>query len=45
MQNPTIIYITDLGHSGSTLLDLLLDSHTQLISVGELGPLSSKERE
>ncbi|MCP4035651.1 MAG: sulfotransferase [bacterium] len=45
MQTPPIIYITGLGHSGSTLLDLLLDSHSQTRSVGELAPLSSAARE
>ena len=45
MEKPTIVYIVGLGHSGSTLLDLLLGSHTQVTSVGELGALSSKDRE
>lgn len=33
----TIIYITCIGHSGSTLLDLLLGSHPDVVSVGEIG--------
>ena len=31
-----VIYITSLGHSGSTLLDVLLNQHTELQSVGEI---------
>ncbi len=31
-----ILYITSLGHSGSTLLDVLLGQHSQLQSLGEL---------
>jgi len=31
-----IIYITSLGHSGSTLLDVLLNQHQKLQSVGEI---------
>lgn len=31
-----VIYILGLGHSGSTLLDLILGSHSQIESVGEI---------
>lgn len=31
-----VIYIVGTGHSGSTLLDLILGSHTRIESVGEL---------
>ena len=35
--NPlTIVHILCPGHSGSTLLDLLLGSHSQVVSVGEI---------
>jgi len=35
-EGPCIIYITSRGHSGSTLLDLLISAHSQVVSVGEL---------
>ena len=35
-----IIFIASLSHSGSTLLDLLLNAHPQVASVGELKQLS-----
>ena len=38
-----IIYITSLAHSGSTLLDLLLSSHSSVASVGELKKLSDRQ--
>lgn len=38
---PAIVYILGVGHSGSTLLDLLLGSHSRTFSVGELIALSS----
>jgi len=38
---PVIVYIIGVGHSGSTLLDLLLGSHSKTVSVGELIALSS----
>lgn len=41
---PVIIYIVGVGHSGSTLLDLLLGSHSQAFSVGELIALSTTGR-
>lgn len=34
---PTIIYICGSGHSGSTLLDLVLGSHSYVVSLGEFG--------
>jgi hypothetical protein len=34
------IYIVGRGHSGSTLLELLLGGHHDLVSVGELQKLS-----
>lgn len=37
---PGIIYILGSGHSGSTLLSLLLTSHSQVTGVGELKALS-----
>lgn len=39
-RDPQIIYIAGSGHSGSTLLDLLLGSHSKIVSLGELGQLS-----
>ena len=35
----TYVYIMSAGHSGSTLLDLLLGSHSQIISLGEISHL------
>jgi hypothetical protein len=40
---PTIVYILSRGHSGSTLLDLLLSSHPQIQSVGELKQIARRE--
>jgi|Deesub1362A_J573_1020465.scaffolds.fasta_scaffold00550_10 hypothetical protein len=34
--NPRVIYILGSGHCGSTLLDLLLGAHPQVIGVGEV---------
>ena len=36
----TLIYITGRGHSGSTLLDLLLSSHSEVAGMGEIKVLS-----
>ena len=36
-----VIYITSMGHSGSTLVDMLISSHSQVVSVGEVLNLSS----
>lgn len=41
---PTIVYIASLGHSGSTLLDLLIASHDRAIGLGEVKNLSSRPR-
>jgi hypothetical protein len=32
-----VIFIASLGHSGSTLLDLILGSHPEIIGLGEVG--------
>jgi hypothetical protein len=41
MNNPVkYVYICSAGHSGSTLLDLLLGSHSQIESLGEIIHLS-----
>lgn len=37
-----VAYITGLSHSGSTLLDLILNAHSEMISVGELKQLTRK---
>ena len=34
-----VIFIASLSHSGSTLLDLMLNAHRDVISVGELKQL------
>jgi len=36
MRKIPIIYITGSGHCGSTLLDIILDSHSKIFGVGEL---------
>jgi len=38
--SPTIVYIIGVGHSGTTLLDLLISSHSAVTSVGEAITLS-----
>lgn len=38
-----ILYITSRGHSGSTLLDLLISGHSAVTSVGEIKMLASAE--
>lgn len=35
-QSPTLLYIASSPRSGSTLLDMLLGNHEQMVSVGEL---------
>lgn len=35
----TVVYITSLGHSGSTLLDFLISANSRVVSVGELSEL------
>lgn len=42
---PTVAYIASLGHSGSTLLDLLISSHDRAIGLGEVKKLSSQPRQ
>jgi len=45
MSNPlTIIYITCKSRSGSTLLDLLISSHSQVTSLGEINLLSARRK-
>lgn len=39
-----ILYITSRGHSGSTLLDLLISGHSAITSVGELKMLAEVDR-
>src|SRR5262245_36737394 len=34
-----VIFVASLSHSGSTLLDLMLNAHPEVISVGELKQL------
>jgi len=46
LSNPlTIIYIIGIGHSGSTLLDLLISSHSQVTSLGEINILSARRKQ
>ncbi len=40
---PTIVYILSRGHSGSTLLDMLLSSHDDVVSVGELKQIARQD--
>ncbi len=40
MTTAKVIYITSSGHSGSTLLDLLLGSHPKVASLGEVSDLA-----
>ena len=40
-----VVYITSRGHSGSTLLDLLLSSHDEVVSVGEAKCLVTRPQE
>ena len=35
-----VILLVGEGHSGSTLLDLIMDSHSQIVGVGELSHYS-----
>jgi hypothetical protein len=39
MATTSVIYIASLPHSGSTLLDLILGSHSQIENLGEIGRL------
>ena len=36
MKKIPIIYIVGSGHCGSTLLDIILDSHSKIFGIGEL---------
>ena len=40
---PTVLYIISRPHSGSTLLALLMNAHSQVISVGELKKLLQRQ--
>ena len=42
---PTVVYITSRGHSGSTLLSLILGGHSQVVSGGELKMLINAKAE
>ena len=44
-QGLKVIYITSRGHSGSTLLDLILSTHSKVCSVGEIKCLHSSSDE
>lgn len=35
-QKIPVIHVVGAGHSGSTLLDLIMDSHSQIVGVGEM---------
>ncbi|MGC6482623.1 MAG: sulfotransferase [Synechococcus sp.] len=43
MIKPRVLYITSRGHSGSTLLSLLVCGHSQVVSAGELKMLSNPD--
>lgn len=43
-RSPVLAYIAGRGYSGSTLLDLLIGSHSQAVSLGELRALSEETR-
>jgi len=43
MITPRVLYITSRGHSGSTLLSLLVSGHSQVVSAGELKMLSNPD--
>lgn len=36
MRNPTLVYILGAGHSGSTLLNFLLNGHSQILGLNEV---------
>ena len=40
-----MVYITSRGHSGSTLLSLILGGHSQIVSGGELKMLINAKDE
>ena len=39
MSRPQVVYIAGAGHSGSTVLDIALGNHPEIVSVGELHKL------
>jgi hypothetical protein len=41
IKSPRIVFISSSGHSGSTLLDMLISSHPDVVSVGEVVRFSS----
>ena len=43
MIKPRVLYITSRGHSGSTLLSLLISGHSQVVSAGELKMLTNPD--
>ena len=43
MTSWNLIYITGNGHSGTTLLDMLIGSHSECITLGEIHQLTLKE--
>ena len=43
MPTPRVLYITSRGHSGSTLMSLLVSGHSQVVSAGELKMLSNPD--
>jgi Sulfotransferase family len=45
IDRPKVIFIASLSHSGSTLLDLMLNAHPDVVSVGELKQLGRFARE
>ena len=42
MTSLRLVYITGKGHSGSTLLDMLIGSHSECITLGEIHQLTLK---
>jgi len=38
-RRPTLVYIASMSHAGSTLLDLLVSGHSEIVSVGEVKQL------
>ena len=45
MKKIPVVYIIGSGHCGSTLLDLVLDSHSKIIGVGELYQYPKQKKE
>ena len=42
---PRVVYVTSRGHSGSTLTEMLLAGHPQLVALGELRQLGTERQE